>query len=159
MTDLAPTELTPLTQERIEAQLDAFGLKHFRGDDGLTRTAFPGLVCFFNIEPEGFQVTTRWLGTAQSVEDAATMRLFANELNRRMPLVRTRRHTREDGTAIVLFEGAFFTDPGVADSQLAGMLEFYFSAIHHMAEEFRGALPHLDDTLPAPESPAPESEA
>lgn len=144
--------LAPVTQERIEAVLDALGLKHFRGEDGQTHTAFPELVCFFQVADVGFKATTRWMATARDDKDIQTLRLMANDLNRAMPLVRTHPMVREDGTAIALVEAPFFAAPGVSDEQLRAMIEYYFSAIHHVKAQLGGQLAHIID-------PRPESEA
>lgn len=146
---------TPVDQERIEAVLDGFNLKHFRGDDGTTRTAFPGLVLFFQIAEFGFKISTRWMATVRSAEDIQTLRIESNNLNRAMPLIRLHPITRDDGTAVLLIEAPFFTTVGVTDDQLREMLSFYFSGIHHVADQMRGHLPHISDELPGD----PESEA
>lgn len=139
----------PVDQERIEAVLDEFDLKHFRGDDGTTRTAFPGLVVFFQIEDFGFKVSTRWLATARTAEDIQTLRYESNTLNQMMMLIRLHPIVREDETAVLLIEAPFFTTAGVTDEQLRQMLSFYFSGIHHVAEQMRGHLPHIVDELEA----------
>ena len=141
------TALAPITQERIEAQLDAFDLKYFRGEDGNTRTAFPGLVCFFEFTDAGCKISSRWLGTAATPEDIETLRATANELNRIIPLVRTHPILRSDDTAIAIIEAPLFATVGVTDGQLQQMLEYYFSSAHHVMAELKQALPHLDDSL------------
>ncbi len=146
---------TPVDQERIEAMLDGFNLKHFRGEDGTTHTAFPGLVVFFHLESAGFKISTRWLATAKTAEEITALRLAANELNRLMPLVRVHPVLREDHTAVAIFEAPFFTPGGLTDEQLQSMLEFYFSAIHHMADQLNQELPDLTDPLPGTTNPAP----
>lgn len=147
----APNGLPPVTQERIEERLDGFGLKHFRDDEGMTVTAFPGLACFFVVNESGFKVTTRWMATARSAEDVRTLRLAANDLNQVLPLVRVHPIVRDDNSAVALIEAPFFTAGGATDEQLTAMLEFYFSAIHHVASELTGRLPGISDS--------PESEA
>ncbi|MCP1388586.1 YbjN domain-containing protein [Corynebacterium sp. TA-R-1] len=144
----SPTTLTPITQERIEAQLDGFGLKHFRGEDGTTTTAFPGLVCFFQITDAGFKISTRWLATARTQDEVQALRIAANDINRSVPLVRTHPITREDGTAVALIEAPFFTTLGASDEQLKKMLEFYFSAIHHVAAQLTERVPNIVDPQP-----------
>ena len=155
--------LSPVTQERIEAQLDGFGLKHFRGEDGETTTAFPGLVCFFTVIDAGFKVSTRWMATARKPEQVQKLRYVANDLNAVVPLVRTHPIVREDETAVAVIEAPFFTTAGVTDSQLKSMLEFYFSAIHHIAEKLGKHVPGILDPMPGENDAAatetPESEA
>lgn len=148
------TALAPITQERVEAQLDAFDLKYFRGDDGNTRTAFPGLVCFFEFTDAGCKISSRWLGTAATPEDIETLRETANQLNRIIPLVRTHPILRSDDTAVAIIEAPLFATVGVTDEQLRQMLEFYFSSAHHVKGELKEALPHIDDSLTEPESEA-----
>ena len=139
----------PVDQERIETVLDEFDLMYFRGEDGTTRTAFPGLVVFFQIEDFGFKVSTRWLATARTDNDIETLRYESNTLNQMMMLIRLHPIVREDETAVLLIEAPFFTTAGVTDQQLRQMLSFYFSGIHHVAEQMRGHLPHIVDELEA----------
>ncbi|QPK84096.1 YbjN domain-containing protein [Corynebacterium qintianiae] len=134
----------PVTQERIEGHLDTLNLTHFRGEsDGLTRTGFPGLVCFFQVEDAGFKVTARWLPICDTNADALELRLVVNELNRSLPLVRVHPVRREDGSTVVLIEAPFFTSGAVSDEQFAAMIEFYFSAIHHVKAQLEKRLPQL----------------
>ena len=134
----------PVTQERIEEHLDALNLTHYRGEeDGLTRTAFPGLVCFFIVDQAGFKVTTRWLALSDVSTQTQALRLECNELNRSLPLLRVHPVTREDATTVVLIEAPFFTSGAVSDGQLRKMLEFYFSGIHHVKERLEARFPQL----------------
>lgn len=137
--------LAPVDQERIEAVLDEFDLKHFRGDDGTTRTAFPGLVVFFQIEDFGFKVSTRWLATAREHDDIQVLRSETNLLNQMLMLIRVHPIIREDGTAVVLIEAPFFTTAGVTDEQLSQMLGFYFSEIHRISERLGAHMPQILD--------------
>ncbi|SDL68948.1 Putative sensory transduction regulator [Corynebacterium mycetoides] len=135
---------TPVTQERIEALLDSLDLTHFRGEsDGLTRTGFPGLVCFFQVEEAGFKITTRWLPVASAEDETAELRGVVNDLNRSLPLVRVHPVRREDGTTVVLIEAPFFTSGSLDDAQLTRMVEFYFSAIHHVKGQLEKRVPQL----------------
>ena len=104
---------------------------------------------FFQIEDFGFKVSTRWLATARSAEDIQTLRLESNTLNQMMMRIRLHPVVRADGTAVLLIEAPFFTTVGVTDQQLRQMLNFYFSGIHHVAEQMRGHLPHIVDELEA----------
>lgn len=148
------TAFAPLSQERIEAYLDAHDLKYFRSEDGMTETAFPGLVVFFEFANDGMKATARWMPVVRGDEDIQTARELANTLNQSMPLLRTHAVTREDGTAVVLFEAPFFTTGGAADAQVDGMLEFFFSAIHHTMGKLDEALPHLKGQTPETQSEA-----
>lgn len=152
MTDTATSPvagpLEPLTQERLEAQLSGLNLQHFRNEEGLTVTAFPGMACFFEFAEIGCKITTRWLGLIESEEDTATVRLRTNELNRFMPLVRTHPITRSDNSTIVLLEAPLFAPHGVTDGQLKAMLQFYFSTIHDLQRDLRKTLPHIADEMP-----------
>lgn len=139
------TTLTPVTQERIEAQLDAFNLKHFRSEEGLTHTAFPGLVVYFQVADFGFKASARWMATARTETDTRALRVKANEFNRAMPLVRTHPITRDDNTTVIIIEAPFLSNTGVTDEQLQAMLEFYFSAIHHIAGQLHEAFPQIED--------------
>lgn len=135
---------TPVTQERLERHLDTLNLTHFRGEsDGLTRTGFPGLVCFFQVEDAGFKVTTRWLAVSDTDADTLELRLLCNELNRSLPLVRVHPVVRPDQTTVVLMEAPFFTSGAVSDEQLANMIGFYFSAIHHVKDRLEAGMPQL----------------
>ncbi|WP_342319641.1 YbjN domain-containing protein [Corynebacterium mayonis] len=137
---------TPVTHQRIEALLTEAGLSHFRGDaDGEIRTAFPGLVCFFQLDSVGFKVTTRWLATARKPKDVLNLRIAANELNRTTPLVRVHAVPRDDGSTLALFEAPFFTSGGVSDTQLRGMLSFYFTVIRELGKALEAKLPHILD--------------
>lgn len=145
----------PVDQERIEAMLDGFKLKHLRGADGTTHTAFPGLVVFFHLENAGFKISARWLATAKTPADITGLRLAANELNRLLPLVRVHPVLRDDHTAVAIFEAPFFTPGGLSDEQLQAMLEFYFPAIHHIADTLNQQLPDLADPLSETANPVP----
>lgn len=144
----AADALSPITQERIEAQLDANNLKHFRSDEGMTETAFPGLVVFFQVSEVGFKATARWIPVVSGDADTRTARELANHLNASLPLVRTHAVRRDDATTVVLIEAPFFTTDGATDGQLKDMLDFYFSAIHHVMGQLDQALPHLKGQTP-----------
>ena len=158
MADAVAEALTPITQERVEAQLTGFGLQHFRNDEGLTVTAFPGMVSFFEFADAGCKITTRWLGAVESQDDTRTLHLRANELNRFIPVLRVHPMTRSDGSTIALMEAPLFATFGVSDSQLTAMLEFYFSTVHQLQAELRKALPHIPDEM-VPETGAENTEA
>lgn len=158
MTDAVTEALTPITQERVEAQLTGFGLQHFRNEEGVTVTAFPGMVCFIEFADAGCKITTRWLGIVETEEDTRTLRLRANELNRFIPVLRTHPISRSDGSTIALMEAPLFATVGVSDSQLKAMLEFYFSTVHQLQTELRKALPHIPDAM-VPETNAETTEA
>lgn len=147
VTEVSET-LTPITQERIEAHLDANNLKHFRSSEGMTETAFPGLVVFFQVSETGFKATARWIPVVSGETDTRTARELANHLNASLPLVRTHAVRREDATTVVLIEAPFFTNDGATDGQLNEMLNFYFSAIHHVMGQLDQALPHLKGQTP-----------
>lgn len=149
------TTFAPVSQDRIAATLEAMDLKYFREDDGDTRTAFPGLVVFFEVESEGFKATSRWMATASQPEDVETLCELSNHLNRSMPLVRVHPVRRDDGTAIAIIEAPFFSNDGFSDEQLQHMLEYFFSAIHHAAAQLREALPGLEEAFT--DTPAEEA--
>lgn len=141
MTDSA---LAPVTQSRMERHLDELNLTHFRGEsDGLTRTGFPGLVCFFQFEEVGYKITARWLPVCGDDTTAAALRRTVNELNRSLPLVRAHPVRRDDGTTVVLAEAPFFTSGGIDDEQLAQQVAFFFSTIHHVKDVLERKFPAL----------------
>ena len=145
MADSAAKTLAPITQERVEAQLDGFNLQYFRDEQGMTVTAFPGMVSFAEFADAGAKITTRWMGTITGDEDTRSIRERANELNSFIPLVRVHPVSRADGSTVVLMEAPLFSTVGVTDSQLRSMLELYFSTTHHLLGELRKALPHISD--------------
>lgn len=141
--------MQPVTQERIEAALDALELQYFRSsEDGLTRTAFPSIMCFFEVQDIGFKITSQWLGTAKMNADKQNLRLSINELNRSLPLLRAHPIQREDGGLVALFEAPFFSSDGFSDEQLQSMLQFYFSVMHYAVEALDENFAHIKDKHP-----------
>lgn len=139
--------MQPITQERIEHTLTAIGLQHFRSQhDGRTRTAFPNLVCFIEIQDIGFKITTQWLATAKMNADKQNLRLSINQLNRSLPLLRAHPAQREDGGLVAMLEAPFFSSDGFSDEQLTAMLQFYFSVVHYAAQALEDNFSHLLDT-------------
>lgn len=147
MTSPTPTAFPPVTQERIASTLEGMDLKYFREDGGEVRTAFPGLVVFFEVEREGFKATSRWMAVVDEPEDVEKLREFANVMNRTLPLVRVHPVQRQDGTAIAIMEAPFFSGDGFADTQLREMCEYFFSAIHHVAGQLRETFPGLEESF------------
>ncbi|MBC3178634.1 YbjN domain-containing protein [Corynebacterium lujinxingii] len=142
------TAFPAISQDRIAATLKAMDLKYYQEDTGETRTAFPGLAVFFDVANEGFKASARWMATVRGADQVATFRTRCNEINRTMPLVRVHPVRRDDDTAVALIEAPFFSNDGFSDDQIREMLEYYFSAIHHIAQLLRDALPDVEETLP-----------
>lgn len=136
---------TAISHERIAATLKAMGLQYFQEDSGEVRTAFPSLMVFFEVGNGGFKATARWLGIVKG-DDIQTLRLRCNEINRTMPLVRVHPVRREDD-AVAIIEATFFSNEGFSDEQLHGMLDYYFSAIHHVVNLLHEALPDTSELL------------
>ncbi|MCT1629313.1 YbjN domain-containing protein [Corynebacterium sanguinis] len=133
-----------VTQDRIEALLTDLKLNHFRDSfDGMTRTGFPGLVCYFDVNPRGFKVTTHWLGAATTRHEAIELGLVLNQLNHELRHVRAHPVARGDGKTSVLFEAPFLTAGAVTDTQLRQVIEFYFSTIHRARDVLERRVPHL----------------
>lgn len=147
MTSPSATAFPLVTQDRIAATLEALDLKFYREDNGEVRTAFPGLVVFFEVENEGFKATSRWMAVVDGPEDTERLRELANTLNRSLPLVRVHPVQRADGTAIAIMEAPFFSGDGFADEQLREMCEYFFSAIHHVAGKLREAFPGREESF------------
>lgn len=147
MTSPSQTAFPPVSQDRIASTLEALDLKYYREDNGEVRTAFPGLVVFFEVEKEGFKATSRWMAVVDRPEDVEKLRELANTLNRSLPLVRVHPVQREDGTAIAIVEAPFFSGDGFADEQLREMCEYFFSAIHHVASKLREAFPGREESF------------
>lgn len=143
-------QLAPVTHDRIAATLDALNLQYYR-EDGEVRTAFPALAVFFEVEPQGFKATARWMATLTEEGDIQLLRRKANELNRALPLVRTHPVVRPDETAVCVVEAPFFASDGFTDEQVRQMLEYFFSIIHHVAEEMRTTFPHIEELVPTSE--------
>lgn len=136
---------TAISQDRIAATLKSMGVQYFREDSGEVRTAFPSLMVFFEVAEGGFKATARWLGIIEG-DDIETLRLRCNEINRTMPLVRVHPVRREDD-AVVLIDAPFFSNEGFTDEQVRAVLDYYFSAIHHVVNLLREALPDTSELL------------
>lgn len=143
--------LAPATHERIAATLTSMNLKYYTEEGGEVRTAFPGLAVFFEVGDQGFKASARWMATLSGASDIYTLRTKANEMNRSLPLVRVHPVVREDGTAVVVTEAPFFAADGFTDGQLREMLEYFFSAIHHVADEMRKQFPRIEEMTPTDE--------
>lgn len=145
-------ELAPVTHDRIASTLEALGLQYYREDGrepNEVRTAFTGLAVFFETQPQGFKVSSRWMATLEDEADIQLLRRKANELNRALPLVRIHPVVREDGTAVCIADAPFFASDGFSDEQIRQMLEFYFSVAHLMTREMRATFPHIEEIGPA----------
>lgn len=140
-------QLAPATTERIGQTLDELNLKYFHGEAGDIRTAFPGLAVFVEQQPQGFKASARWMAVLDTPKDIHDLRLKANEINRSLPLVRVHAVRRDDGTAVAIMEAPFFAIDGFTDAQLRSMLEYFFSAIHHVADLLRKQFPHVEEIL------------
>ena len=136
--------LAPVTQERVEATLDAMGLKHYRSEsDGLTVTAFPSAVCFFRLEGDMFNIVSRWLGKAHSDEDKEALRRAVNHLNRSLPRLRAHRVDWEDGAMLAFIDAPFFPVRGLDDDQLHKILDFTFAMLRYATDSLNEQLPQL----------------
>lgn len=136
----------PVTQERIEATLDALGLKHYRSEtDGLTVTAFPSAVCFFRIEGDMLNIVSRWLGKAHSDEDKAALRRAVNHLNRSLPRLRAHRVDWDDGAMLAFIDAPYFPVGGADDEQLQKILDFTFAMLRYATDTLNEQLPQLRD--------------
>ena len=147
MTSPSQTAFPTVSQDRIASTLNAMDVKFYREGNGEVRTAFPGLVVFFEVEKEGFKATSRWMAVLDQPADVEKLRELANSLNRSLPLVRVHPVQREDGTAIAIMEAPFFSGDGFADQQLREMCEYFFSAIHHVAGKLREASPGREESF------------
>lgn len=132
----------PVTQERIEQALSSLNLAFQRDKDDNTVLSLEELVCAFGVFENHFTGLANWRGIANNEEDGYQLRLAINEVNKKVPTMRTHARKFEDK---VFPQGmvTFPTSHGVSDEQLRIMLDRFFSSAHDMAALLHGFVGHL----------------
>lgn len=125
-------EYPAVTQERLEQALTELNLNFGRDDDGDTILGFEELLCFFTVSDINFIGWANWMGGAKTDEDIADLYLAVNEVNKEVPMVRTR-VIESEGSAFPQGFALFPVPDGASDEQLKSMVDYFFHASHMMA--------------------------
>lgn len=135
-------DYSPVTRERIQQALTSLGMAFRQDEKENIIVSLEEVICVFGVFDDHFAGLANWRGGAANEEDGYQLRQVINEVNKKVPTMRT--HARKAGEW-VLPQGmvTFPTSCGVSDEQLRRMLDRFFASVHEMAallSEFAGHL-------------------